>query len=70
MVEDVITTGGSILRAIGHLFESNPECNIVGVVALLDRQEGGRENIEKAGYDLWTLFTIEELFAAQKNSES
>ena len=69
MIEDVITTGGSILRAAQHLRESIPDCNILGILALLDRLEGGRENIEKAGFDLWTLFTIQELFDAQNGDE-
>jgi orotate phosphoribosyltransferase len=64
MIEDVITTGGSILRAIEHLQESAPNCKVVQVMALLDRKEGGRENIEKAGYPIWSLFTIDDLFAA------
>ena len=60
MIEDVITTGGSILRAIDHLRESSPNSNVLGILALLDRIQGGRENIEKAGVGLWTLFTIDE----------
>jgi len=63
MIEDVITTGGSILRAVDNLNKSYPKCNIIGIMALLDRMEGGRKKIEEAGYDLWTLFTIEDLFA-------
>lgn len=66
LVEDVITTGGSILRAVDHLLESHPKCNILGILALLDREEGGRKNIEDAGYDLWTMFTIGDLFAVNE----
>lgn len=69
LVEDVITTGGSILRAVDHLLESHPKCKILGILALLDRQEGGRKNIEDAGYDLWTMFTIDDLFEANKKQQ-
>ena len=69
MVEDVVTSGGSILRAIEHLLESFPDLNIVAIAALLDRQEGGRENIEKAGFDLWTMYTIENLFDAHNRKK-
>lgn len=68
MVEDVITTGGSILRAIEHLGESHPNCNVLGILALLDREEGGRENIEGAGYPLWSLFQINDLFEAYEKA--
>jgi len=54
ILEDVVTTGGSTLkcaeklRAAGHV--------VAGVIALVDRQEGGREAIEAAGLPLVTLF--------------
>jgi len=48
MLEDVITTGGSTLKAIDKLVAVG--ARVVGVVALVDREEGGREAIEAAGY--------------------
>jgi orotate phosphoribosyltransferase len=48
MLEDVITTGGSTLKAIEKLESAGAK--VVGVVALVDRDEGGREAIEAAGY--------------------
>jgi orotate phosphoribosyltransferase len=44
VLEDVITTGGSTLKAIDKLKECG--LDVVGVVALVDRREGGREAIE------------------------
>ena len=44
VLEDVITTGGSTLKAIDKLAECGLE--VIGVVALVDRLEGGREAIE------------------------
>jgi orotate phosphoribosyltransferase len=55
IVEDVITTGGSTLKAVERLRAAGHE--VVGVVALVDRLEGGREAIEAAGLRLVTIFT-------------
>lgn len=62
MIEDVITTGGSIIRAADHLRQSMPGVNIAGVFVLMDRLEGGQENIKEAGLPLWSLFDIQEMF--------
>ena len=58
IVEDVVTTGGSSLKAIEH-------CEAVGlkvkrVLAIIDRLEGGREAFAAKGYELTTLFTIRD----------
>jgi orotate phosphoribosyltransferase len=47
LVEDVVTTGGSTLRALERAKESGLEP--VAIVALVDREEGGRENLEATG---------------------
>ena len=47
VLEDVLTTGGSALRAVERLTERGHRP--VGVVALVDRGEGGRQAIEAAG---------------------
>lgn len=59
VVEDVITTGGSALRAIEVLVAAR--ANVVGVVAVVDRLEGGRKAIEEAGYPVRALVTLEDL---------
>ena len=46
LLEDVITTGGSSLKASKILAEMG--CNVVGCITILDREEGGREAFEKA----------------------
>ena len=55
IVEDVITTGASTRRAIerARLEGLTP----VGVYALVDREEGGREAIEAAGLKVYPLFS-------------
>lgn len=55
LLEDVVTTGGSSLRALEVLKEAG--CEVAGIVALVDRLEGGREAIEAAGVQLVTLAT-------------
>jgi orotate phosphoribosyltransferase len=55
MLEDVVTTGGSSLKAVKRAEEAG--LKVPGILVLVDRQEGGRENIEKAGYKLVSLYT-------------
>src|SRR5205823_7843356 len=62
IVDDVITTGGSTLQAIEAVKEAGGE--IAFVIVLVDRQEGGRENIEKHGYRVVPIFTREDLIVA------
>lgn len=59
IVEDVVTTGGSILHAI-HRAQAEG-LQVARVLVLVDRQEGGRENLKKAGFELESIFTREEL---------
>ena len=53
IVEDVITKGGATLKAIG-LAES-AGCAVVKVVALLDRHQGGSDEVRRRGYDFSTI---------------
>ena len=54
VVEDVLTTGGSALKAIERCRSEGLQ--VLGVVALVDREEGGREAVEKAGVEVRSLF--------------
>lgn len=58
MVEDVTTTGGSILDAIHQVQET--DAHIMGVLTIVDRQEGAREALEEKGLSLTALFTADE----------
>ncbi len=60
VVEDVVTTGGSILRAAEKATAAG--LKVVGLAALVDRQEGGREAIEQDGYRLVCLFERSDFF--------
>ena len=58
-LEDVATTGGQALEAVGVLREAGAE--VVAVIAVIDRQEGARENVEAAGVRFEALFTKRDL---------
>ena len=55
IVDDVVTTAGSILKAINKAKEEGFE--VVKTMALVDREEGGAENLRKEGYQLEAIFT-------------
>ncbi len=59
LLEDVVTTGGSSLTAVSRVEQEGFE--VLGVLALLDRQEGGRETLEARGYRFEALFTKEDV---------
>jgi orotate phosphoribosyltransferase len=62
LVEDVITTGGSTLKAVEKLRAAKYE--IAGVIALVDREEGGAENIRAANLALTSLYTRADFMPA------
>lgn len=59
MLEDVVTTGGSLLKACGRVAECG--ISITAACCILDREEGGREALAAAGYNLLALYTRKEL---------
>jgi len=63
VLEDVVTTGGSALKAVTQLREAGYV--VEQVVAIVDRQEGGAEAMAAAGLALRSLFLLEEVSAAQ-----
>jgi orotate phosphoribosyltransferase len=62
LLEDVCTTGGTLITAAERVRDAG--LDIVGVLAVLDREEGGRERLEEAGLALNAIFTRQELLAA------
>jgi orotate phosphoribosyltransferase len=58
VLEDVVTTGGSALKAIERCRAESLQ--VVACLALVDRREGGREAIEAAGVPLDVLFSRED----------
>jgi orotate phosphoribosyltransferase len=59
IVEDVTTTGGSSMKAVERARQEGLE--VVGIVTLVDREEGARENIEGEGQTLRAVFTRTEV---------
>ena len=64
VVDDVITTGGSLLQAVDALRDLQVE--VVEALAVVDRQEGGREAIEARGLRVHALFVRSEFSAAAR----
>ena len=61
VLEDVVTTGGSSLKAVQQLREAGYTVN--RVVTIVDRQEGGIEAMTAAGLELRSLFLLDEVAA-------
>lgn len=61
VVEDVLTTGGTLLRGIRRVLEAG--LSVVRIYVVLDRQEGGRENLEAESLPFEALFNREQLLA-------
>ena len=59
VLEDVVTTGGSALKAVEKLRDAGYK--VERVVALVDRQEGGRDAIVEAGLELCSIFSLKEI---------
>ena len=59
VLEDVVTTGGSSLKAVHQLREAG--YSVERVVTIVDRQEGGQEAMQAAGLELCSLFLLEEV---------
>jgi len=59
VLEDVVTTGGSAIKASEKLRDAGYVVD--RVVAIVDRQEGGAHALKDAGLELKSLFILEEL---------
>ncbi len=62
LFDDVITSGGSILKGAQQVGQQGG--TVAVIMAVLDRQEGGRELIEAAGYRFQSIFTKKELLGS------
>ena len=59
IVEDVVTSGGSLWKAIERA--QAHDLKVVQALTLVDRSEGGAEFLKERGFNLEALFTIEDL---------
>lgn len=58
IVEDVVTTGGSSLKAVERVEEYG--CKVVAVLGIVDRMEGGKAAFEERNLSFQTLLTIQD----------
>ena len=65
VLEDVVTTGGSSLKAVEQL--RNQGYLVNQVLAIVDREEGGVDAMSKANLDLKSLFFLREIVERAKN---
>lgn len=63
IVEDVVTTGGSVLQ-IAELLKKQG-LQVKDIVVLVDRQQGGQQALAAAGYQLHSVFSLHELISTQ-----
>lgn len=61
MLEDVVSTGTSVLQACQRVRDAG--LNVAVICCVLDREEGGREKLLEAGYAVRAIFTRPELLA-------
>ena len=59
MLEDVVSTGGSVLQACERVRDAG--LSVAVICCVLDRGEGGREKLQEAGYRVRAIFTRPEL---------
>lgn len=59
VVDDLVTTGGSVVSAVGGLRKAG--CIVNSAAVLVDRLEGGSENLAAAGVRLWKFADVKEL---------
>ena len=60
VLEDVVTTGGSSIKAVEKLRDAGYVVD--RIVTIVDRKEGGEDAIKEAGLELRSLFTIDDLW--------
>ncbi len=59
LIEDIVTSGGQVIEAAKSIREAGLE--VLKVIVVIDREEGGREAIESAGLKFEALFTTTDL---------
>jgi orotate phosphoribosyltransferase len=64
VIEDVITTGGSARKALSAARDAG--AHVIGILAVVDREEGGREALLESGVPVVALTTVSELLAAAR----
>lgn len=60
ILEDVTTTGGSAIQAVKRI-EEETSCEVVAVISILDREEGGKEAFAEAGIPFESLLVRSDI---------
>ena len=66
VLEDVVSTGGSVIKACKRVEEAG--MHVPAVFCILNREEGGAEALAEAGYPVQSIFTRRELVSLARNS--
>jgi orotate phosphoribosyltransferase len=61
VLEDVLTTGSSSLKAVNAVRDLG--CEVDRVLAVVDREQGAKENLKEAGCRMEAIFSVKELLA-------
>ena len=59
IIDDILTTGKSILESLEHF----KDFKIKKIVVIVDRQEGGRETLEAMGFQVESIFTLQDFIS-------
>jgi len=59
VIEDVITTGGQVVRSVRQMRELG--LTVDRVICVIDREQGGRQNLQSVGCTLESVFTLGEI---------
>lgn len=68
IIDEVCTTGKSIIEAIEAVKEEDG--NVIGIISLLDREEGGSDQLRKQGYNYHSIFTARDLMSPGQSGAS
>jgi len=66
LVDDVLTSGQSLLKCRDIILGRYPYVNIVGAWVLVDRAEGGRNALMNEGIEVFSSFTKSDIFESRK----
>ncbi|MBI1866746.1 MAG: orotate phosphoribosyltransferase [Methylocystis sp.] len=62
LVDDVATSGGSIIKAMEGLNQESPGCSVRKALVVVDRQEGAAENLAKMDIELVSIFKRSDFY--------
>ena len=61
LVEDVVNTGKSILKAIDHLKKQN--VNVCSIFSVVDRGKETKKMFKQKGYEFFSIFKLDDLIS-------